>query len=314
MIAPSLKPGADGSVLIQLLALVDAQGYAFVTPSPDTHAVVLARAPGAMARDLRDIFGWSRPFNSGAFPEIEALLADLDLLVVSPEGLRSAVRVSTLNGLLFLHSAYPTTAKDAVFLGPDSYRFARFIRAQIPASRCAARVFDIGCGAGVGAITAAALAPRAEVFAGDVNPAALRFTGANAGYAGLPVTPVDSAGMAGVEGDFDLILANPPYIADDEDRTYRNGGGALGSELSLDWAAEAAGRLSPDGRLVLYTGSAIVDGRDIMRESLEALAGQTGLQLTYEELDPDVFGSELKRRAYREVDRIAVVGAVLTRT
>ena len=313
MNAPLLRPEADEPVLVELLSLLQTQGYAFVTPSPDTHAAVLSREPRALARDLRDVFGWSRPFEPGVFPEVEAMLAGLGLLETTPDGLRSAVRVSTLNGRLLLHSAYPTESADAVFLGPDSYRFARFIRAQVSPSWAAFRVFDIGCGAGVGAITAAALLPRSEVLAGDVNPAALRFTGANTTYAGLPVATVESAGMAGVEDDFDLILANPPYIADDDGRTYRDGGGALGAELSMQWAREACERLRPGGRMLLYTGSAIVEGRDAMCEGLEQLAAESGLSLAYEELDPDVFGSEPERPAYREVERIAAVGAVLTR-
>ena len=279
MNAPLLRPEADEPVLVELLSLLQTQGYAFVTPSPDTHAAVLSREPRAMARDLRDVFGWSRPFEPGVFPEVEAMLAGLGLLETTPDGLRSAVRVSTLNGRLLLHSAYPTESADAVFLGPDSYRFARFIRAQVSPSWAAFRVF----------------------------------TGANTTYAGLPVATVESAGMAGVEDDFDLILANPPYIADDDGRTYRDGGGALGAELSMQWAREACERLRPGGRMLLYTGSAIVEGRDAMCEGLEQLAAESGLSLAYEELDPDVFGSELERPAYREVERIAAVGAVLTR-
>lgn len=313
MNAPAARPEADKAALVELLETLAAQGYAFVTPSPDTHAIVLSREPGRTANDLRDILGWSRPFAPGAFPKFEDLLARAGLLTTTPEGLRSEARVSTLDGRLLIHSAYPTKAEDAVFFGPDSYRFARYIRAQVTPSDAAMRVFDIGCGAGVGAITAASLLPQAEVIAGDVNPAALRFTRANAAHAGLAVIAVESPGLDGVDGDFDLILANPPYIADEGGRTYRHGGGALGGGLSLQWARDAARRLRPGGRMLLYTGSAIVEGRDAIRDGLEALAGETGFSLAYEELDPDVFGSELDRPAYHQVERIAVVGAVLTR-
>lgn len=55
------------------------------------------------------------------------------MLVRRDDGLfTSAVRVSRVLDSLFLHSAYPTTAHDAVFLGPDSYRFADLIVAQMP--------------------------------------------------------------------------------------------------------------------------------------------------------------------------------------
>jgi hypothetical protein len=35
--------------------------------------------------------------------------------------------------------------------------------------------------------------------------------------------------------------------------------------------------------------------------------------MTYEELDPDVFGGMLRRPAYDDVERIAAVGAVIRR-
>jgi hypothetical protein len=37
---------------------------------------------------------------------------------------------------------------------------------------------------------------------------------------------------------------------------------------------------------------------------------EAGCELRYSELDPDVFGEQLSQPAYREAERIAVVGAV----
>ena len=64
--------------------------------------------------------------------------------------------------------------------------------------------------------------------------------------------------------------------------------------------------------MILYTGSPIVDGRDLMRESIAEHLSPLGVRWDYRELDPDVFGEELELPAYANVDRIAVVGVVIT--
>jgi hypothetical protein len=116
-----------------------------------------------------------------------------------------------------------------------------------------------------------------------------------------------------VEGDFDLIVANPPYMADPSERAYRHGGGPLGAGLSLRIVEQALPRLTPGGSLVLYTGVAMVDGRDPFLEALEPWRDSPDFGWTYKELDPDVFGEELLTPGYQDVERIAVVALVVTR-
>ena len=86
-----------------------------------------------------------------------------------------------------------------------------------------------------------------------------------------------------------------------------------GARLSLDWALAGAAKLAPGGRLILYTGSAIIDGRDPLHAALQAQLPANDYTFAYRELDPDIFGEELKKKAYRDADRIAAVGAVITR-
>jgi methylase of polypeptide subunit release factors len=290
--------------LLALLGLLETRGYDFVPPTPATHGRVIARPEKARARDLRDVFGWSLPFDS-IEPRVLDLMRQGEILEATPAGFRSLLRVARLNGHLYLHSAYPTTAKDAVFLGPDSYRFADLLRSR--AGR-AQRIADMGAGTGVGALSVGC--EDAERVLTDINPAALCLARINAAHAGREVTTVQGEGLAGAEGDFDLILANPPYMADENDRDYRDGGGQHGAGLSIRWAREAVARLRPGGRFLLYSGSAIVEGGDALKAALETI---DGVRLDYSEIDPDVFGEELDRPAYRDVERIAVIGAVLTR-
>jgi SAM-dependent methyltransferase len=304
--------------LLHLLAWLGAEGYRFTTVTPATHARVLARDPQAHAGSLRDVFGWSRPFAPGLLPPpaLNALRA-ADLLQPADHGLvRSGVRFSTLQGQLFAHSAYPTQAADAVFFGPDSYRFAALVARELQQSPLApqARIVDLGCGAGPGGIVAARLSEQPALFLTDINPRALQFAAANAAHAGCAEAALAEGDLfAPLQGQFDLILANPPYLNDASARTYRHGGGRWGEALSVRIVREGLRRLAPGGRLVLYTGVAMVDGQDPLLQALQAELQDSGWPWLYRELDPDVFGEELDEPAYREAERIAAVALVLQR-
>lgn len=304
--------GEDAALLV-LLGALRARGYRFVTPTPETHARVLARPPRPGPAGLRDVFGWSRAFAPG---DLDADLLDLLRRAggaeETGERLRSRYRVSTLDGSMLAHSAFPTRAVDTVFFGPDSYRFADFVRRELAGARVG-RLVDIGAGAGAGALAAASVAEISALVMTDINPKALRLARVNAAFAGVAAEFVQTDGLDGVEGGFDVALANPPYIIDPEGRAYRHGGDLHGGRLSLEMAEAALAALNPGGRLLLYTGAAIVDGRNPLAEELRRLCEARGFDLTCRELDPDVFGEELSRPEYAEVERIAVIGAVASR-
>jgi len=260
---------------------------------------------------LRGILGWSQPFSWDHDPDgdIVALLEAAGALETNEQGLmRSLVRVSSLDDHLFLHSAFPTTQPDAVFFGPDSYRYAAFLRAELPRLHRRRRVVDIGAGTGVGATVAASLLPSARITMTDINLEALRLARINAACNSVQAEFVEASSLDAVKGETDCIIANPPYIADPAQRAYRDGGGLHGGEISLTWTKAAAERLAPGGAFLLYTGSAIGGGEDHLKHALaDALMG---FDVRYRELDPDVFGEELEQPAYAGVERIAVVGLV----
>ena len=294
-------------------------GYRFVTPTPATHTRVNARPGAVRAKNLPDVFGWSRPFDAKLLPAAAlGWLAEADLLDHCGELLRSRVRFSSLDEQLYAHSAFPTERPDAVFFGPDSYRFAALISNELalfPLAR-GARILDMGCGAGPGGIEAALAAQAAapELMLADINPLALEHARANALLAALPrVSFAQSDLFDSVEGSFDLIVANPPYMVDAAARTYRDGGGPLGSNLSTRIVAEALPRLTPGGHLVLYTGVAMVDGNDLFLQSIKPLLAPGSWPFRYREIDPDVFGEELDTPAYAHAERIAAVALVVRR-
>ena len=147
----------------------------------------------------------------------------------------------------------------------------------------------------------------------DVNRKALGLARINAGHAGIAPELIKTSGLDGVEDRFDLIVANPPYILDPDQLTYRDGGGLHGGEVSVQWARAALPRLTDRGRFVLYTGVAIIAGADPVREALDRVAAEAGFALRYRELDPDIFSQQLGREGYEDVERIAAVAAVFQR-
>jgi methylase of polypeptide subunit release factors len=148
----------------------------------------------------------------------------------------------------------------------------------------------------------------------DINPLALQFTAVNADVAGIPVMLAQGDALAAVEGEFDLIVSNPPYLDDAAQRAYRHGGAKLGRALSVRIAAESLRRLAPGGQLLLYTGVAIVDGEDDFIADMRPLLAASGCEWSYAEIDPDVFGEELERPVYAHIDRVAAVGLIAVRT
>jgi methylase of polypeptide subunit release factors len=314
-------PHSATDVLVLLGRWLQSRNYRFTTPTPATHARVNARAGNEQAKDLRGIFGWSRPFSDELLPvNLLDALRNAELLETRPDGLLSSrVRYSSIDDHLFAHSAFPTAQPDAVFFGPDTYRFVGLIEQVLqrqPLVAGAARILDMGCGAGPGGIVAARLAAASspDLMLADINPAALQHARANATLAALQgVELVEGDLFNAVAGQFDFIVANPPYLNDSAQRVYRHGGGEWGEGLSERIVREGLPRLAPGGRLVLYTGAAIVHETDPLLEALRPHLQDLGWAWTYWELDPDVFGEELAEPAYTGAERIAAVALVVQR-
>jgi hypothetical protein len=301
---------ALGALLSELKRL----NYHFITPTPATHKRVVAREGKVVAHDLRDVLGWSRPFSQDLLPaDLMDLMMDAGILTVRGSHFISNLRVSSLGDDLFFHSAFPTTEEDSVFFGPDTYRFADFLRDQLQSRRPGGQLVDIGAGSGAGGVVAAKLARPDRVIMTDTNAKALELARVNAACAGVTATFLITSGLQGLTDGIDLIVANPPFIAGSGKAAYRDGGEMHGAKLSLDWALSGADRLAPGGALVMYTGIAIVDGGiDPFHDTLAARL-PAGLSLAYRELDPDIFGGQLKAAAYHDVERIAAVGLTITR-
>jgi release factor glutamine methyltransferase len=88
----------------------------------------------------------------------------------------------------------------------------------------APRVLDLGTGSGIVAISLALECPAAAIVAVDVSPAAISVARANAARLGAPVDFRKGDWFAPVAGErFDLIVANPPYVAAGDPHLTRDG-------------------------------------------------------------------------------------------
>ena len=129
------------------------------------------------------------------------------------------------------------------------------------------RCLDLGTGSGVLAVSIARYLPRAAVVAVDISPEALELARENATLNGVAdrVTLVESDWFAGVDGAFDLIVSNPPYVESgaiaglaaevrDHEPHVALDGGPDGIDQIRNVIAGAVAHLAPGGRLLLEIG------------------------------------------------------------
>lgn len=152
---------------------------------------------------------------------------------------------------------------------PETELLVEVALAALPPMAGDVRVIDLGTGSGAIALSLAdelppALVDRVEITASDISQDALGIAAANCKALGLDerVRLIESDLLDDVEGDFDLILANLPYLRHDQ--------------------RHPSTRAEPD--LALYAGS---DGLDQYRRLL-LVAGQrmTRQGLIACEIDP----------------------------
>jgi release factor glutamine methyltransferase len=130
-----------------------------------------------------------------------------------------------------------------------------------------ATFLDLGTGSGIIAVTLAAEWPGARGFATDLSDDALAVARENAAAHGVEarIGFARADWFAGVIGQFDLIVSNPPYIAADEmaglapevrghdpEPALTPGGDGLGAYRAI--AAGAPAHLAPGGHLLVEIG------------------------------------------------------------
>lgn len=122
------------------------------------------------------------------------------------------------------------------------------------------RVLEMGCGTGL--ISCHIAAEGGDLTAADVNPRAVRCTRENLRRNGLPGEVVESDLFAHIDGAFDLIVFNPPYLSVDEEGLLEKAwaGGREGVDVLVPFLAEARERLNKGGRIVLLLSTEMGQG------------------------------------------------------
>ncbi len=133
-------------------------------------------------------------------------------------------------------------------------------------------LLDLGTGTGCILLTLLAELPAARGVGTDIDEGALAVAAANARRLGLTdrTTFIAADWFDAIDGTFDLILANPPYIASgdiagltrevrDHDPRLALDGGADGLDAYRRIAAKAAKFLRPDGAILVEIGETQAD-------------------------------------------------------
>jgi release factor glutamine methyltransferase len=154
--------------------------------------------------------------------------------------------------------------KRALVPRPETEQLVELLKSQIPDPRT--QILDVGTGSGVIALTLAAQFPNAEVSAVDISEEALALARENAARLDLlgRVHFERSDLLTEVEGTFDLIAANLPYVPTGDrsalarevlhDPEVALFAGERGDELVRELIGAARSNMRPGGMLALEVG------------------------------------------------------------
>lgn len=134
-------------------------------------------------------------------------------------------------------------------------------------------IAEIGVGSGIISISLALELKNAKIVASDISSKALEFARINRDKFGANVELINTNYLDGVDGEFDIIISNPPYIAKDYplDKWVLNEpktaliGGKVGDEILKDIAKIAKSKAK---YLICEMG---YDQRESMKNYLDML-------------------------------------------
>jgi len=154
--------------------------------------------------------------------------------------------------------------KRAMVPRPETEQLVEFLKSEIQNPK--SKILDVGTGSGVIALNLAIEFPEAEIVAVDISDDALALAQENAARLNLAtrVRFLKSNLRENVEGCFDVIVANLPYISIQDRQSLSREvlhdpevalfASARGDELVRELIAQAPSQLRPGGMLALEIG------------------------------------------------------------
>jgi release factor glutamine methyltransferase len=224
---------------------------------------------------LEDTLGWSR---TRRVLEAEIVLSPNKLEVIESLAVRREARepLQWILGSSEFYGLNLHVRAGVLIPRPETERLVELALERLRVMPGTPRVLDLGCGTGAIALCIKAEQPRANVLASDINPEAVKLTLENATRLNLEIEVRETSLFDGIEGRFDLIVSNPPYLPELdvehlEPEVQREPANALfsgqdGLDLARAIVRMARERLGPNGWLLLE-----LDQRNAptMRQELE---------------------------------------------
>jgi release factor glutamine methyltransferase len=224
---------------------------------------------------LEDTLGWSR---MRRVLEAEIVLSPKKLELIESLAVRREARepLQWILGSSEFYGLKIHVRTGVLIPRPETERLVELALERLSVMPGTPRVLDLGCGTGAIALCIKAEQPRAKVIASDINPEAVKLTLENASRLNLEIEVRETSLFEGIEGRFDLIVSNPPYLPeldleDLEPEVQREPANALfsgqdGLDLTRALVRMARERLGPSGWLLLE-----LDPRNAptMRQELE---------------------------------------------
>jgi release factor glutamine methyltransferase len=224
---------------------------------------------------LEDTLGWSR---TRRVLEAEIGLSPQKLELIESLAVRREARepLQWILGSTEFYGLKIHVRSGVLIPRPETERLVELALERLRVMPGSPRVLDLGCGTGAIALCIKAEQSRANVIASDINPEAVKLTLENATRLKLEIEVIETSLFEGIEGRFDLIVSNPPYLPELdaehlEPEVRREPATALfsghdGLDLARALVKTARERLGPGGWLLLE-----LDPRNAptMRQELE---------------------------------------------